>query len=87
VAPRSVSPSSALPLGLDPTSTSPLALEALRTHDIIPALIDSLTAPLPYGPDADEEVDVDYAEKAARALITFIEACSCLVFLLFAEFV
>ncbi|KAF8511860.1 armadillo-type protein [Gautieria morchelliformis] len=74
VAPHSESASSALPPGLDPTSTSPLAREALRTHDIIPVLIDSLTAPLPYGPDADEEVDVDYAEKAARALITFIEA-------------
>lgn len=65
------------PPSLEPTSTSPLALDALRTHRIIPVLIDSLTIPLPHGPDADGEVDIDYAEKATRALITFLEACSC----------
>lgn len=37
--------------------------------------MDSLITPLPHGPNADEEVDVDYAEKAARALLMFIEAC------------
>ena len=80
IAPHSESEplSSATPLspGLDPMSTSLLALEALRSHRIIPVLISSLTIPLPHGPNADEDVDVDYAEKAARALFTFIEACS-----------
>lgn len=65
---------SALPPGVDATSTSPLALEASRTHRIISFLIDSLTTPIPHGPDADEELDIDYAEKATRALITFLEA-------------
>ncbi|KAF8586410.1 nucleotide exchange factors-like protein [Ramaria rubella] len=65
---------SSLPPGLvDPTSTSSLALEALRTHGIVSALVESLTSPVPHGPDADSEIDEDYMEKAARAMFTFLE--------------
>ncbi|GJJ07717.1 hypothetical protein Clacol_001922 [Clathrus columnatus] len=57
-----------------PTSTSAATVTALRKHQIIPTLIQSLASPVPFGPNADQYFDEDYAEKAARAIATYLEA-------------
>lgn len=56
-----------------PTSTTRDTLAALKKYSIASTLVESLTSPLCYGPNADQEGDADYEEKAARALVTYIE--------------
>lgn len=62
-------------VAVEPTSTTDLARAALQRYQVIPVLVDSLTSPLPHGPDADQEIDSDYTEKAARTLVTYLEVC------------
>lgn len=56
-----------------PTSTSAATVAALRKHQVISTLIQSLVSPVPFGPNADQDSDDDYAEKAARAVSTYLE--------------
>lgn len=58
-----------------PTATSAATVSALRKHQVITTLIYSLVSPVPFGPNADQHFDEDYAEKAAVALATYLEVC------------
>lgn len=60
-------------IAIEPVSTTVPVLHALRKYQVIPALVESLVSPLPHGPNADEESDPDYTEKAARTLLTYLE--------------
>lgn len=62
-------------IAIEPMSTTLPVRTALQKYHVIPVLVDSLISPLPHGPDADQDADPDYAEKAARTLITYLEAC------------
>lgn len=57
-----------------PTATSAATVSALRKHQVITTLIHSLVSPVPFGPNADQHFDEDYAEKAAVTLATYLEA-------------
>ncbi|KAF8529280.1 nucleotide exchange factors-like protein [Hysterangium stoloniferum] len=56
-----------------PTSTTRDTLAALKKYNVVSTLVESLASPLLHGPNADQEGDADYEEKAARALVTYIE--------------
>lgn len=60
-------------IAVEPVSTTAPVLTALQKYQIIPVLVESLVSPLPHGPNADEEPDTDYTEKAARTLLTYLE--------------
>ena len=68
-----VHPNSHASMVADPTSadTAPETLRALRTHGLLPALVQELTEPTPYGPDGDEggSGDADLEEKLTRSRI------------------
>ncbi|KIJ26997.1 hypothetical protein M422DRAFT_271887, partial [Sphaerobolus stellatus SS14] len=60
-------------IAVEPVSTTVSVLSALQKYQVIPAIVESLVSPLPHGPDADEQPDPDYTEKAARTLLTYLE--------------
>ena len=66
----SVHPNSHASMVADPASadTAPETLRALRTHAMLPVLVQELTEPTPYGPDGDEGdgCDADLEEKLTR---------------------
>ncbi|KAF5373760.1 hypothetical protein D9758_000937 [Tetrapyrgos nigripes] len=58
--------------------TSSLALEAMKKHDILPAIIEGLINPLPYGEDGDiVEPDPEFEEKGVGLLRTYAVNCNC----------
>ncbi|KAK7467606.1 hsp70 nucleotide exchange factor fes1 [Stygiomarasmius scandens] len=60
----------------DRAATSPLALEAMKKHDILPTVIEGLTNPLPHGEDGDiEESDADFEEKGVGLLRIYAVNC------------
>ena len=71
--PASVHPNSHASMVADPASadTAPETLRALRTHGLLPVLVQELTEPTPYGPDGDEGdgCDADLVEKLTRSRI------------------
>ena len=66
-------PNSHASMVADPASvdTAPETLRALRTHGLLPVLVQELTEPTPYGPDGDEGdgCDADLEEKLTRSRI------------------
>jgi len=68
-----VHPNSHASMVADPASadTAPETLRALRTHGLLPVLVQELTEPTPYGPDGDEGdgCDADLEEKLTRSRI------------------
>lgn len=73
-----VHPNSHASMVADPASadTAPETLRALRTHGLLPVLVQELTEPTPYGPDGDkgDGCDADLAEKLTRLLYTYVSA-------------
>ncbi|TFY65306.1 hypothetical protein EVG20_g5648 [Dentipellis fragilis] len=65
-----------LAMAMDPLSanTAPVALKALKDHELLKALVRALIAPTPHGANGDEEGDVDLEERIAALLHTYVEA-------------
>ena len=56
------------------TSTSELAQAAMRKENVLGTVIESLGSPEPRGADGDQvDLDMDYAEKALRIVLTFLD--------------
>ena len=75
---QSVHPNSHASMVRDPSSyaTSPPTIAALEAHDILLALVSSVIAPVPYGPDGESDGgDADFEEKVLRALHTYVGPC------------
>lgn len=60
-----VHPNSHASMIADPSSasTSELTIDALENHGLLQALIDSLTSPVPHGPDGEAEGDPEFEDK------------------------
>ncbi|TFK71213.1 nucleotide exchange factors-like protein [Pluteus cervinus] len=57
-------------------ATSPLVLQAMEKRGLLDAVISSLTSPLPYGEDGDQEgPDVEFEEKGVQLLFTYAVTC------------
>ncbi|KAA1474088.1 nucleotide exchange factors-like protein [Dentipellis sp. KUC8613] len=65
-----------LAMARDPLSanTAPVALKALKDHELLKALVRALVTPTPHGANGDEEGDVDLEERIAALLHTYVEA-------------
>ncbi|KAG9007509.1 hsp70 nucleotide exchange factor fes1 [Tulasnella sp. 427] len=55
--------------------TSDLTRSAIDTHAILPALTTSIVHPRPFGrePNVQTQPDADFEEKAARAVVTYLD--------------
>ncbi|THH12431.1 hypothetical protein EW146_g7706 [Bondarzewia mesenterica] len=69
-----VHPNSHASMLSDPTLTATglPTFRALREHGLLPVLIRAFTSPTPHGADGESEGDVDFEEKVARLLHTYV---------------